>query len=170
MTKKSPEDKIIKNYKKTGIVAAIVVAIAVLGVWAVASLNGNTTQNVSDAIEVVSEDAANGANMRIAVIRMDAIQMEANALKDLRKQRETYENKLREELDAKQKELEKEKKEIEKTQDVLSHEALQRRVVDYQNRITKMQRDLTRPRPQTRTSSRPRSQISRDFWRVPRVR
>lgn len=143
MTKKSPEDKIIKNYKKTGIVAAIVVAIAVLGVWAVASLNGNTTQNVSDAIEVVSEDAANGANMRIAVIRMDAIQMEANALKDLRKQRETYENKLREELDAKQKELEKEKKEIEKTQDVLSHEALQRRVVDYQNRITKMQRDLT---------------------------
>lgn len=143
MTKKSPEDKIIKNYKKTGIVAAIVVAIAVLGVWAVAGLNGNTTQNVSDAIEVVSEDAANGANMRIAVIRMDAIQMEANALKDLRKQRETYENKLREELDAKQKELEKEKKEIEKTQDVLSHEALQRRVVDYQNRITKMQRDLT---------------------------
>lgn len=142
MVKKSPENKIIANYKKTGIIAAIVIAVAVIGVFAVAGLNNKPT-NVSDAIEVVSEDAANGANMRIAVIRMDAIQMEAKALKDLRAQRESYENQLREELDKKQKELEKEKKEIEKTQDVLSHEALQRRVVDYQNKITKMQRDLT---------------------------
>lgn len=142
MVKKSPENKIIVNYKKTGIIAAIVIAVAVIGVFAVAGLNNKPT-NVSDAIEVVSEDAANGANMRIAVIRMDAIQMEAKALKDLRAQRESYENQLREELDKKQKELEKEKKEIEKTQDVLSHEALQRRVVDYQNKITKMQRDLT---------------------------
>ena len=142
MVKKSPENKIIVNYKQTGIIAAIVIAVAVIGVFAVAGLNNKPT-NVSDAIEVVSEDAANGANMRIAVIRMDAIQMEAKALKDLRAQRESYENQLREELDKKQKELEKEKKEIEKTQDVLSHEALQRRVVDYQNKITKMQRDLT---------------------------
>ena len=37
----------------------------------------------------------------------------------------------------------KEKTEIEKSQDVLSHDALQRRVVDYQNRVTKLQRDLT---------------------------
>ncbi len=42
-----------------------------------------------------------------------------------------------------QKALEKEKAEIEKSQDVLSRDALQRRVVDYQNRVTKLQRDLT---------------------------
>mgnify|MGYP003292315644 CR=1 FL=1 len=39
--------------------------------------------------------------------------------------------------------LEKEKAEIEKSQDVLSREALQRRVVDYQNKVAKLQRDLT---------------------------
>ena len=37
----------------------------------------------------------------------------------------------------------KEKAEIEKSQDVLSREALQRRVVEYQNKVTKLQRDLT---------------------------
>ena len=94
-------------------------------------------------IEEVSADAANAANMRIAVIRMDAIQNGATALKDLRAQKEKYENELREELTRDQKALEKEKAEIEKSQDVLSREALQRRVVDYQNKVTKLQRDLT---------------------------
>ncbi len=74
---------------------------------------------------------------------MDAIQGEAAALKDLRKQKESYESKLRDELTRDQKALEKEKAEIEKSQDVLSRDALQRRVVDYQNRVTKLQRDLT---------------------------
>ena len=61
----------------------------------------------------------------------------------MRKQKESYESKLRDELTRDQKALEKEKAEIEKSQDVLSREALQRRVVDYQNRVTKLQRDLT---------------------------
>ena len=39
--------------------------------------------------------------------------------------------------------MEKEKEEIEKSQDVLSQEALQRRVVEYQGKVTKLQRDLT---------------------------
>ena len=77
MVKKSPENKMVVNYKKTGIIAAIVIAVAVLGVWAVAGLNTNNTATVSDAIEVVSDNAADAANMRIAVIRMDGIQMEA---------------------------------------------------------------------------------------------
>jgi Skp family chaperone for outer membrane proteins len=64
-------------------------------------------------------------------------------LKDLRKQKEAYEDKLRSELEKQQKALEKEKAEIEKSQDVLSREALQRRVVDYQGKVTKLQRDLT---------------------------
>ncbi len=143
MVKKSPENKVVVNYKKTGIVAAIVVAVAIFGVLAVGALNSNDSAPVSDAIEVVSEQAANGANMRIAVIRMDAIQMEANVLKNLREQRESYENKLRDELTKRQKDLEQEKKEIEKSQDVLSPDALQRRVVDYQNKVATLQRDLT---------------------------
>ena len=61
----------------------------------------------------------------------------------MRKQKESYETKLRDELTERQKKLEKEKTEIEKSQDVLSQEALQRRVVDYQNKVTKLQRDLT---------------------------
>ncbi len=132
-----------KNYAKTGIIAAIVIAVAALGVWGISAMRGNGTTSVNDAIEQVSTDATTGANLRMAVIRMDAIQTDADALKDLRKQKEAYEEKLRDELTAEQKKLEKEKAEIEKSQDVLSRDALQRRVVDYQNRVTKLQRDLT---------------------------
>lgn len=143
MVKKSSENQSVKNYKKTGIIAAIVIAVAAAGVWAVSALNSNSGASVSDAVAVVSEDAANAANLRIAVVRMDAIQGTATALKDLRAQKEKYENSLRDELNRDQKALEKEKAEIEKSQDVLSREALQRRVVDYQNKVTKLQRDLT---------------------------
>ncbi|MBQ8294674.1 MAG: OmpH family outer membrane protein [Alphaproteobacteria bacterium] len=143
MATKATENKVVKNYKKTGIIAAIVIVVAVLGVWAVRALNGGSSASVSEAMEVVTSDAANGANMRIAVIRMDEIQTQAAALKDLRAQKEKYESKLRDELTRDQKALEKEKAEIEKSQDVLSREALQRRVVDYQNKVTKLQRDLT---------------------------
>ncbi len=136
------QKKEVMNYKKTGIIAAIVIAVAVLGVWGVSALNRGGA-SVSDAMQVVTADAASAANMRIAVIRMDAIQTTANALKDLRSQKESYESKLRDELTQKQKKLEEEKVEIEKSQDVLSREALQRRVVDYQNKVTKLQRELT---------------------------
>ena len=143
MVKKTTENPVVKNYKKTGIIAAVVIAVAALGIWAVSALNSNDGASVSDAMTVVSEDAASAANMRIAVVRMDAIQNEAAALKDLRAQKEKYENALRDELTRDQKALEQEKAEIEKSQDVLSREALQRRVVDYQNKVTKLQRDLT---------------------------
>ena len=143
MVKKSNENSPVKQYKKTGIIAAVAIAVAVLGVWAVSALNSGKTAPVSEVIEEVSENAANGANLRIAVIRMDAIQADANVLKNLREQKEKYENELRDDLTAQQKKLEKEKTEIEKSQDVLSQEALQRRVVDYQNKVTKLQRDLT---------------------------
>ncbi len=132
-----------KSYAKTGIIAAIVIAVAACGVWLVSSLNGNSGASVEESMEMVSTDAANASDLRIAVIRMDAIQNDAVALKDLRKQKENYESKLRDELTKRQKELEKEKAEIEKSQDVLSREALQRRVVDYQGRVNELQRDLS---------------------------
>ena len=131
-----------KKYARTGIIAAAVVVVAALGIWAVSSLS-NKTVSVDQALSAVSSDAVNGANLRMAVIRMDAIQMEADALKDLRKQKENFEEKLRDELTREQKALEKEKAEIEKSQDVLSRDALQRRIVDYQNRVTNLQRSLT---------------------------
>jgi Skp family chaperone for outer membrane proteins len=143
MVNKSSENTAVKKYKKTGIVAALVVAIAGLGIWAISATGANKSAPVAEVIESVSADAANGASLRIAVIRMDAIQSDAVALKDLRAQKEKYENKLREELDKEQKALEKEKAEIEKSQDVLSREALQRRVVDYQAKVTKLQRELS---------------------------
>ena len=138
---KSNTNITIKNYKKTGIIAAIVLVVAALGIWAVASWNREVS--VNDAIAEVSTDATSGADMRIAVIRMDTVQADAAALKDLRAQKESYEKKLRDELTAEQKTLEKEKTEIEKSQGVLSQEALQHRVVDYQTRVAKLQRNLT---------------------------
>ena len=142
MAQKTKENPQIKNYKKMGIVAAIVVAVAVLGAWAVSALNSGSTKSVEEAMEVVSKDAVNANDLRIAVVRMDEIQATADALKDLREQKEKYETKLRDELTKEQKDLEKEKAEIEKSQDVLSREALQRRVVDYQNKVANLQREL----------------------------
>ncbi|MBR2286580.1 MAG: OmpH family outer membrane protein [Alphaproteobacteria bacterium] len=131
-----------KNYAKMGIVAAIVVVVAILGIWAVSAISNRGGVSVDKAIESVSPDAVTGADLRMAIVRMDAIQTDSHVLQDLRKQRESYESKLRDELTAEQKKLEKEKADIEKSQDVLSRDALQRRVVDYQNRVTKLQRDL----------------------------
>lgn len=131
-----------KSYVRYGIIAAVVIAVALIGVFALRGCSERTI-SADDAISEVSSDAVNGADLRIAVVRMDAIQSDANALQDLRKQKENYENKLRSELEKQQKALEKEKAEIEKSQDVLSREALQRRVVEYQGKVTKLQRDLT---------------------------
>jgi len=138
-TKKTNETK---SYTKFGIIAAIVVAVAVIGAFVIRGV-GAKSVGTQTAISEVSADAANGADLRFAVLRMDAIQNEAKALKDLRKQRENYEEKLRKDLEKQQKALEKEKTEIEKSQDVLSRDALQRRVVDYQGKVSKLQRDLT---------------------------
>ena len=132
-----------KNYAKIGIIAAIVVAVAALGIVVVSAVNHRGGVSVERALESVSGDAVTGADLRMALVRMDAIQTDATALQNLRKQRESYEEKLRDELTREQKKLEKEKEDIEKSQDVLSRDALQRRVVDYQNRVTKLQRDLT---------------------------
>ena len=129
-----------KSYAKTGIIAAVVVVIALLGFWALSANGGGVS--VEKALANVSTEAVTGADLRMAVVRMDAIQSDARVLQDLRKQRESFESRLRDELTAEQKKLEKEKAEIEKSQDVLSRDALQRRVVDYQNRVTKLQRDL----------------------------
>jgi outer membrane protein len=130
-----------KKYAKIGIIAAAVVAVAALGVWGVSAMR--TNMSVERSLSGISGDAATGADLRIAVIRMDAIQAEAKALQNLREQKESYESKLRDELTKEQKTLEKEKAEIEKSQDVLSREALQRRVAEYQNRVAKLQRALT---------------------------
>lgn len=140
---KASDNIATKKYVKTGIIAAAVVAVAALGIWGISALRSNGGASIEEAMEVVTTDAANAGELSIAVIRMDAIQNEAAALQDLRKQKESYENELRKELETRQKELEKEKSEIEKSQDVLSRDALQRRIVDYQNRVTELQRDLT---------------------------
>lgn len=143
MANKTPANPAVKNYVKIGVIAAIVIVVAALGAWGISALRGGSSATVEEALEVVTTDAANAADLRIAVIRMDAIQNDAAVLKDLAAQRKSYEDQLRNELEKKQKELESEKEEIEKSQDVLSRDALQRRIVDYQNRVTELQRDLT---------------------------
>jgi len=130
------------KYVKYGIIATIVVAVAILGIFLIGGAGGRNV-SADQAIDHVSSEAVSGADLRMAVVRMDAIQAEAKALQDLRKQKENYENKLREELTKQQKALEKEKEDIEKSQDVLSREALQRRVVEYQGKVSQLQRDLT---------------------------
>ena len=108
MAQKTKENPQVKNYKKMGIVAAVVIAVAVLGAWAVSALNSGSTKSVEEAMEVVSADAVKAEDLRVAVVRMDEIQTTAEALKDLRAQKEKYESQLREELTKDQNALEKE--------------------------------------------------------------
>ena len=132
---------ITKKYTKIGIVATLVVIVAIV---AATILSGpKSTTDTATALKEVSTNAMSAADLKIAVINMDKIQMDAKALQDLRKQRTFYEEKLKTRLEKEQKSLEKEKADIEKNQDVLSQEALQRRVVDYQRRVNNLQRDLS---------------------------
>lgn len=135
------ENTLIKKYKKAGIIATLVVIVAVVGAFVISAVKTNAS--TSAALEGVSTDARTASELRIAVINMDKIQMDANALKDLRKQRGTFEDKLKAKLEKEQKALEKEKADIEKSQDMLSQEALQRRVVEYQRRVAALQRELS---------------------------
>ena len=137
---KQNENPMIKKYTKSGIVATAVIVVAALGVWA---LSGSKNVSTSDALKEVSENAVSGSELKIAIVNMDKIQATANALEDLHKQRAKYEEQLKTQLEKEQKALEKEKADIEKSQDVLSQEALQRRVVDYQRRVNQLQRDLS---------------------------
>lgn len=130
-----------KKYAKIGIIAGAVVIVAALGVWGISAMTGK--KSISGAVAGISENAVSGADLRFAVIRMDGIQDKADVLISLRKQRESFEMKLRDELTGRQKSLEKEKSEIEKSQEVLSRDALQRRVAEYQQKVAKLQRDVT---------------------------
>lgn len=136
------ENTLVKQYKKMGIIATLVIIVAVVGAFVISATKSNVS-STSAALENVSTDATSASELKIAVINMDKIQMDANALKDLRKQRTNFEEKLKTKLEKEQKALEKEKADIEKSQDVLSQEALQRRVVDYQRRVNGLQRTLS---------------------------
>ena len=132
---------ILQKYSKMGVIAASVLVVALIGIFAISHFSKNVSTET--AIAEVSTDAASASDLRIAVISMDKIQMEASVLEDLHKQRASFENKLKTKLEKQQKELEKEKADIEKSQDVLSQEALQRRVIDYQRRVNDFQRQVS---------------------------
>ena len=112
-----------------------------MGIWAISGIKSNVS--VEKALSEVTENAVTGADLRIAVVSMDKIQSQAKVLENLHEQRAAFENKLKNKLEKEQKEIEKEKADIEKSQDVLSQEALQRRVVDYQKRVNNFQRTLS---------------------------
>lgn len=138
---KKEQNPIIKKYTKMGIIATAVVVVALLGAWSISHFGKN--HDTASAIEAVSDDAATASELRIAIVSMDKIQTSAKVLEDLHKQRADYENKLKAKLEKEQKSIEKEKADIEKSQDVLSQEALQRRVIDYQRRVNEFQRHLS---------------------------
>nr|MBQ0091221.1 OmpH family outer membrane protein [Candidatus Enterousia merdequi] len=131
----------LKKYSKMGIIATAVVIVALIGIWALGGFSKNVS--VESAIKEVSTETVKAADLSIAVISMDKIQMESKVLEDLHKQRESFENKLKTKLEKEQKAIEKEKADIEKSQDVLSEEALQRRVMDYQRRVNNFQRAIS---------------------------
>ena len=132
---------ILQKYSKMGIIAVAVVVVALIGAFTISHFTKG--HDTASAIAEVTTNAAKASDLRIAVISMDKIQMEAKVLEDLHKQRANFENKLKSKLEKEQKAIEKEKTDIEKSQDMLSQEALQRRVVDYQRRVGEFQRHLS---------------------------
>lgn len=138
--KTSELNPVLKKYTKMGIIAVAVIVVAVLGIFAISSINKNT--KLSTALAGVSTDAKNAAELRIALVSLDKVQMESKAFKDLTEQRTNYENKLKARLEKEQKAIEKEEADIKKSQDMLSQEALQRRVAEYQRHINEFRREL----------------------------
>ena len=135
------KNQIAKSYAKIGIVAAAVIAVAAAGLFAIKGFSGGAS--LSNAVADISPNAVSAGEIKIAVIRMDVIQQKASVLENLRKQREQYENELKSSLEKTQKALEKEKAEIEKSQDLLSRDALQKRVAEYQQKVANFQRTVT---------------------------
>lgn len=147
---KKQQNSPVKKYTYMGIIATAVVVVALLGTFAVSHLKKTVATSatepsvpVEEATTAVTPDAAKASDLRIAIVNMDKIQTEAKVLDDLHKQRADYEKKLKAKLEKEQKSIEKEKKDIEKSQDILSQEALQKRVIDYQRRINDFQRQLS---------------------------
>lgn len=145
MVKEIKINNAVANYKKIGIIAGAVVLVAVLGGLTISAFS----HKEAPAEEVVVEEVATtekttnpNGELRIAIVSMDKIITDSKVLKDLQKQRTKYQDKLRKELEKTQKELEKEKADIEKSQDLLSQDALQRRVIDLQRRANEAQRAL----------------------------
>ena len=101
----------LKKYTKMGIVATAVVVVALIGVFVVSSMRSES--NLATALEKVSTQTAKASDLSIAVINMDKIQLDSKALQDLRKQRTSYEEKLKNRLEKEQKAIEKEKADIE---------------------------------------------------------
>ncbi len=132
----------VKNYTKMGIIATAVVVVALLGGLAISHM-AKAPVSVDEATASVTTDAAKASDLRIAIVSMDKIQTDAKVLEDLHKQRADYEKALKAKLEKEQKAIEKEKADIEKSQDILSQEALQRRVVDYQRRVNDFQRHIS---------------------------
>ena len=140
---KKQQNSPVNNYKKMGIIATVVVIVALLGGMAISHMTKATSTSVEEATTEVSADAAKASDLRIAIVSMDKIQTDAKVLEDLHKQRANFEKDLKAKLEKEQKAIEKEKADIEKSQDVLSQEALQKRVVEYQRRVNDFQRKIT---------------------------
>ena len=133
----------VKNYTKMGIIATAVVVVALLGGLAISRISKAPAVSADEATTQVTTDAAKAADLRIAIVSMDKIQTDAKVLEDLHRQRADFEKALKSKLEKEQKAIEKEKADIEKSQDVLSQEALQRRVVEYQRRVNDFQRKIS---------------------------
>ncbi|MCL2338460.1 MAG: OmpH family outer membrane protein [Proteobacteria bacterium] len=144
-TETSKPNKIQTNYAKIGIIAAVVVAVAAVGIWGVSKFHGGigSQMSISDAISGVSTKSVSGSELRIAVIRMDDIQGKATVLASLNKQKDGFTSRLRDDLNAAQKSLETEKSDIEKSQGVLSQDALQRRIAAYQQKVGALQKSIS---------------------------
>jgi len=127
-----------RNMARMGIVAAIVVAVGAAAMLALAP--ARTGMTIEQSLSGVTGDAVTGAELRIAVIRMDEIQANATVLADLRRQKESFESRLRDDMNREQRALERERDEIERAQGMLSQDALQRRVMEFQQRVATLQR------------------------------
>ena len=57
-----------------GLIAAGVIAVALLGIWAISGTH--TTKSLNQALAGVSDKALSASELKIAVISMDKIQMD----------------------------------------------------------------------------------------------
>ncbi|MCL2737319.1 MAG: OmpH family outer membrane protein [Alphaproteobacteria bacterium] len=135
-----------QNYAKMGMIAGAVILVAALGAFAISAMRGGKDASVAPlerALAHVSADAVSAADLRVAVVRMGEVYTRAEVVADLRRQRESFDNRLRTDVERNQKEFERAWAELEKSQGMVTPDALQRRVAELQQRIAAFHRSIT---------------------------
>ncbi|MBL0690585.1 MAG: OmpH family outer membrane protein [Alphaproteobacteria bacterium] len=134
--------KVIKNFivKSPKVAISSIVVIAVI-IMSTSFLGSNKADIYLENIS--STDVKDVGVVSVAVIKMEVLQQEALVMKSLKDQLNKFQKQLEDEGESIKKSFEVEKIELEKQQGIVSKDAFQQKITEYQQNIYKQQKLLS---------------------------